>query len=255
MYHKARRAALKAITKTPLEPAARRLYGALVPSKGNQYDKQTFALMRKILASDSNCIDVGAYRGEILTQIIKIAPKGTHFAFEPVPENYAYLSRKFPDVRVYNTALGAKKGSTVFNHVVGRAARSGLVQVEYPDEHQKIEEIKIKIDKLDNIIPKNTPIHFLKIDVEGGELGVLEGTKRLIKKYKPLIVFEHELVKASRYKTKPEYIHDLLVKELGMEIHVMESFLLNGKPLDRVSFIRTVENNSDFYFMAIGTGD
>lgn len=249
-YHGARRVALNLITRTPLEPVARRAYGIILPSKGNIYDKQTFTTMRKMLKENSNCIDVGAYRGEILAQIKKISPKGKHFAFEPVPENFKYLRTKFPGVKVYNLALGSKKGWTIFNHVVGRAARSGLVRVEYPDKDQEIKEIRIRLDTLDNVIPKNTPIDFLKIDVEGGELGVLKGAKKLIKKNKPIIVFEHELEKASRYKTKPAQVYELLVKESGLRIFLMDSFLHGKKPLTRSSFVRAVERNSDFYFIA-----
>lgn len=250
MYHKARRVALNTISRTPLEPIARKIYGVLVPSKGNKYDKQTFALMRKVLTDSSNCIDVGAYRGEILGQIVKIAPKGKHFAFEPVPENHSYLEKKFPHATIHNLALSSKKGKTTFNHVVGRAARSGLMKVEYPDAHQEVREIDVTIDTLDNVIPKKTQIDFLKIDVEGAELGVLEGAKKLIARCKPVIVFEHELEKAQPYGVKAGDAYELLAKDLGMSIYLLEDFLEGKKPLTQKAFADAVKKNTDFYFVA-----
>jgi len=241
---------LNTVTKTPLEPLARKLYGTLVPSKGNTYDKQTFALMKQMLPADANCVDVGAYRGEILRQMLAVAPKGRHFAFEPVPENYHYLRRKFKNVRVYNLALSDQPGETTFMHVVGRPARSGLKRVDYPDKNQKVEELRVKIDSLDKRIPRSTPIHFLKIDVEGAELGVLKGARELIRTYRPLIVFEHELEKALHYGTEPKHVYDLLAKELGMKINTMERYFRGLPPLSVREFTRTVADNSDFYFMA-----
>lgn len=251
MYHKARRVALNTISRTPFEPIARKVYGVLVPSKGNKYDKQTFALMKHFLKSDSNCIDVGAYRGEILGPMTKLAPNGKHFAFEPVPENYKFLARKYPTAKVFNMAVSSKKGQTIFQQVVGREARSGLVRVDYPDANQEIREIKVKLDSLDNVIPKNIRVDFLKIDVEGAELGVLQGAKDLIAKHKPLIVFEHELTKAALYNTKPQDIYDLLVKQSGLKIYTMSEYFDAKKPLSRTAFTNAVNNNTDFYFMAL----
>lgn len=49
------------------------------------YDWQTSLIMRLVLDQNSCCVDVGAHRGEILSEIIDIAPMGNHFAFEPIP--------------------------------------------------------------------------------------------------------------------------------------------------------------------------
>ena len=67
-------------------------------------------------------------------------------------------------------------------------------------------------------MPKDFPIHFMKIDVEGAELQVLRGAIQTILKYKPVIVFEHGLGAADHYGTKPEDIYDFLVSECGLSI-------------------------------------
>ncbi len=55
-------------------------------------------------------------------------------------------------------------------------------------------KIKVETDTLDNMIKENKikpdDISFMKIDVEGAELDVLKGATNILKKGKPVIVFE-----------------------------------------------------------------
>ncbi len=250
MIHGIRRGAIKLISNTPLEGASRKVYGKIVPSKGNVYDKQTMQIFKRRLSQNSNCIDVGAYRGEILKPMFKYAPLGTHFAFEPVPENAQYLASKFKQARVINKAVGDKKGKLKFHHVVGRAARSGIKKVDYPDKNQKLEVLTVEVDTLDNQIPKSTKIDLIKIDVEGGELQVLRGAKKTITKNKPVIVFEHEKVKAKIYGTDPKDVFDFLVTECGMKIYLLTNYLEEKPPLSKTDFIAHVNAGSEFYFVA-----
>ncbi len=250
MYHKIRRTILNTITNTPLEPIARRAYGVLVPSKGNKYDKLTYKLMESILQDDSSSVDVGAYRGEILDQMQKISPNGNHFAFEPVPDNYIYLKKKFPKAKIFNIALSDKAGETTFNHVVGRPARSGLIELDYPDKKQKVRKLPMRIERLDEVIPKGTRIDFIKIDVEGAELGVLKGAKKIVKKYRPYILFEHNPKLSKHYNTAPEDIYKLLVVDYGMKIYTMSGFFSNNKALTKSSFVSITEAHQEFNFVA-----
>lgn len=59
--------------------------------RNEPYNFQTFLVTKRVLRKDSNCIDVGCHTGEILTWILKLCPKGVHFAFEPIPDLYRYL--------------------------------------------------------------------------------------------------------------------------------------------------------------------
>ena len=44
------------------------------------------AVMTSILRRDSCCIDVGANEGEMLQEMLRLAPQGRHLAFEPLPD-------------------------------------------------------------------------------------------------------------------------------------------------------------------------
>ena len=53
-------------------------------TKNIQYDRLTALILEQVIKQDSNCIDIGCHKGEILEVMIKHAPKGSHFAFEPI---------------------------------------------------------------------------------------------------------------------------------------------------------------------------
>ncbi|HEY7465579.1 MAG TPA: FkbM family methyltransferase, partial [Dehalococcoidia bacterium] len=116
------------------------------------YDREKTEVMKRILGAGSNCIDVGAYRGEVLEELLRLAPRDHHFAFEPLPENHAYLTRRFESVTVLDIALSDHAGIATFQFIRSRPARSGLLRVEYPEE-EDIEELVVRADTLDNVIP------------------------------------------------------------------------------------------------------
>jgi len=64
------------------------LIGLKMPvTKNIKYDILTKRLLKNILQKTSNCIDIGGFKGEILLEILKFAPNGTHYIFEPIPDN------------------------------------------------------------------------------------------------------------------------------------------------------------------------
>src|SRR5688572_21730182 len=58
-----------------------------------RYDRQTKSIIKKVCESNSICIDVGCYKGEILERMIASAPLTRHIAFEPIPDQYQFLVR------------------------------------------------------------------------------------------------------------------------------------------------------------------
>jgi len=214
------------------------------------YDRQTVAVMRRVLVQTSNCVDVGCAEGSILKEMLALAPNGRHYAFEPIPALAANLRATFPSVRVIEAALSDVSVEATFEHVVTNPGYSGLRRRRYPSTTEDVQTIRVETKRLDDILPEDLHLRFIKIDVEGAELQVLRGARRAIARYRPFIIFEHGLGAADYYGTRPEEVYDLLVRDCGLRISLM-SHWLHGKPsLDAKSFVREFDRGRNFYFLA-----
>jgi FkbM family methyltransferase len=219
--------------------------------QNRQYDAQTPRVMARVLSRDSNCIDVGCHHGMVLDAMLALSPQGHHHGFEPLPDFYAALVRKYAGnghVSLHEVALAAEPGETTFQHVVTNPGYSGIRKRLY-DREEQIVEIRVKRARLDDVIPRERAIRFIKVDVEGGELGVYQGGIELLRRSRPYVVFEHGLNAADYYGTRPEQVHDLF-EGCGMKLSLMIDWLEGRPPLSRAEFVRQFDERINFYFLA-----
>lgn len=219
-------------------------------TKNLKYDRLTKKVMKKIITPNSNCIDIGCHKGEILEDIIALSTKGQHFAFEPIPSLYDELLSKFPNVNVFPFALANEDKIATFNYVKNAPEYSGIKKRKYAIENPEIEEIKVQIKKLDDIIYPQVKIDFIKLDVEGAELDVLKGAKELLINNKPHIVFEFGLGASDFYDTKPHDIYSLLVNDIGLKISTLDFWLKKRHSLSETDFVNCFNQSLDYYFIA-----
>jgi FkbM family methyltransferase len=250
------------VVGTPLEGPAYSVWNVLTrgsrPTDAVEYDRLTMAVMERVLRRDSNGIDVGAHRGTILRHMVDLAPEGRHFAVEPLPVFAGGLRRRFPGVEVLELALADEQGEATFHHIVTNPSYSGLSFRDYPNEGEVIEDIAVKVERLDAVIPDDLPIDFLKIDVEGGELGVLRGSQALLRRWHPVVVFEHGWGEA---KTQPaDAPSDAIWQELdssGLGVYELDTWLGGGDRLTDDAFRERLAQGT-YYFLAAppspGTG-
>jgi FkbM family methyltransferase len=219
-------------------------------TKNLRYDRLTKKLASKILNKNSRCIDVGSHKGEFLDMILALAPNAKHYAFEPIPAYYRLLDKNYKDkVMVLPYALGEKTGDTNFQYVVNAPAYSGILKRKYALENPGISEITVPMTTLDSIIPEHEKIDLIKIDVEGGEFGVLKGAENLIKRNKPYIIFECGLGASDYYGTTPEAIFDFLSNKTGLKISLLNN-TLEEKSLSKEEFCKIFYSSSEYYFLA-----
>lgn len=220
-------------------------------TKNLEYDRLTRAILKKFLKNNHNCIDVGCHKGEILDLMLTYSPQGKHYAFEPIPYLFENLKVKYAHkATLYPYALSDKSGSTTFNLVKNAPAYSGIQKRKYAVKNPEIEEINVELKTLDELIPTDEKIHFIKIDVEGGEFGVLKGAKSLLKRNKPIILFECGKGASDYYGTKPEELHQFLNEEIGLAVYTLKSFIKNKTALSNAQFTRHFNNNDEYYFVA-----
>jgi len=239
------------IRRTPLQSVARRIYKSLRPiSQNDIYDGQTVEVMKRHLKNDSVCIDIGAHLGDILKEMIALAPKGVHFGFEPLPYLAKSLRKRFPQARVYDLALSDSCGEVEFQHVVNAPAYSGLRQRVYDRPNPKITTIVVRTDRLDNIIPSDSRVSFIKIDIEGAEYLAMRGGVETIKRSRPLIVFEAGKKGTSCYGITPDQIFSFLENECQLQVSTMERWLQGRPPFSLQEFCDNFNQALDYYFIA-----
>lgn len=220
-------------------------------TQNQQYDKQTTLVIKKVCQENSNCVDVGCHKGEVLDIMRKYAPKGHHFGFEPIPELYQALQSKYSktEAQIFDIALSNEKGIKTFNFVVSNPAYSGLIKRQYDKPHEQDTSIEVRVDLLDHIIPEDTPIALMKIDVEGGEMGVLEGGQQTILRAKPIIIFEHGMGASDYYGTKPEQLYDFL-QSCGYKVATMKRWLKGETSFSKEEFKHQFYDRLNYYFIA-----
>ena len=221
-------------------------------SKNHLYDIQTKRIIKRNLNEGSNCIDVGCFQGEILDLMIKAAPMGQHWAFEPIPELYNALKKKYlhtSQCHILNYALSNSIGVSTFNYVVSNPSYSGLKKRDYDRKHETEKEILVNTVLLDDLIPDDMPVHLIKIDVEGAELLVLEGAGRIISNYKPLVIFEHGLGASDHYGSTPEKIFGFFHSH-SMSISTLSDFIKKADALSLTQFKEQYFNKQNYYFIA-----
>jgi len=207
--------------------------------------------MKRTISSNSNCIDIGCHKGEILDIILQQAPNGKHYGFEPLPYLFDKLIIKYKNkATILPYALANENGFSTFQHVKNAPAYSGIKKRKYDVDNPEIEEIKVELKKLDEVIPSNLKIDVIKIDVEGAELGVLQGAVQLLKRDNPIVVFEFGLGASDFYGTKPIDIFNIFTKEVGLKISLLKSFINNGNLLNLDEFEKHFNNNKEYYFIA-----
>ncbi|HMN96739.1 MAG TPA: FkbM family methyltransferase [Phycisphaerales bacterium] len=244
------------IRRSALGPVAARLYRLFLPRslrerlhENAQYDEQTIAVMRRVLARDSCAIDIGAHKGDILEKIVAIAPAGRHIAFEPIPHLAEALRVRFPDVTVHAAALSDAPGTASFNHVVDAPAYSGLLERDFDTPDPAIERIDVNVETLDRTIPSEVIPAFVKIDVEGGELPALRGGAAMLRRARPVVVFESGAASAAKYGATGEAIFDFFDR-LGYRVSLMRWWLDHRPPFTRESFVENFSGGVHYYFIA-----
>ena len=216
-----------------------------------KYDILTKKILQRELLPTSNCIDVGAHKGEILDLFLSLAPKGQHTAFEPIPMLNAALHANYSDrVHVHPFALSNRTGNMLFNVVLDDPAYSGLQQREYKQSAPKIDSIEVEVRELDDVMKERAfQVSLIKIDVEGGELDVLKGATAILTSDQPTLIFEFGKGASEYYGTMPHHLFELLEAH-GYGIWTLGDFWKSNEPLDSASLKSIYEKGSDYYFVA-----
>jgi FkbM family methyltransferase len=185
----------------------------------------------------SVCVDVGAAAGLYTVALSRLAgPSGQVHSVEPLSIAHPVWARVLgargaPNVHHHPVALGVEPGTGVmsvpvrrFGAVTGRSflawKSSGLgSNAEFP-RHLAVQ---VEVTTLDDLCASAglTRLDFIKVDVEGGELHVLEGGQHTIDAFRPAMLIEIEGRHVARYEYSPDDIVDWLAAR-GYTMHTWQ---------------------------------
>jgi FkbM family methyltransferase len=129
-------------------------------------------------------LDVGANKGQFSLAFRALRPHARIIAFEPLPEaadTYERLFARDELTSLQRVALSSGEGAAQF-HVTDRTDSSSLLRpMDGQDRAHSAETIEVPVKRLDACVDISRLAHpiMLKVDVQGGELGVLEGCDAL----------------------------------------------------------------------------
>jgi FkbM family methyltransferase len=149
-------------------------------------------------------IDAGANIGYMASILgIRVGPKGKVICFEPHPEVFEALRENVElwkrDCRcgsfvLHKTALGKESGQAFLRINEWFPTNRGTAWISNKAEASPdLRVIEVPIQNLDSLLDAGETVGVLKMDVQGHELGVLQGMTQLLKRYAVRdIVFEEE---------------------------------------------------------------
>lgn len=180
-------------------------------SRTSRRDRRDMRNLRLLLAltlpEDACCIDIGANVGAVLREIVRVAPRGRHIAYEPLANLAQVLAREFPGVDVRNAAVSDHTGEATFHRVRAHDTRSSLSALDFADD--ELERLTVRLEDLDSALPADFAPALIKIDVEGAEEQVFRGAAQTLARHRPIVVFEHSPT-AHHFGTASETLHELL---------------------------------------------
>lgn len=190
--------------------------------------------LASLVRPGSVCFDVGSAAGLYTLALSQlVGPLGQVHSVEPLCFAHplwtrVLRSRQSPNVSHHPVALGSEPGSQVMSVPLGRygpvTGRSFLEwkslglgsNAEFADQI----EVVVEVGTLDSLCADAglKSLDFVKVDVEGAELHVLEGGQQVIESFKPDLLIEVEARHTARYQYSPDDIVEWLAHR-GYTMH------------------------------------
>ncbi|HEU0298322.1 MAG TPA: FkbM family methyltransferase [Longimicrobium sp.] len=162
-------------------PASR---GKVLRILNGTYEREQTRLFQEHIRPGATVLDVGAHVGYYtLLAAVLAGESGRVHAFEPNPQNADFLRRhvrinRLGNVRVEQAAVSDRAGAARFDFGTGSGtghlAQGGALEVR-----------TIRLD--DYCAEHGLAPAAVKIDVEGAEVSVLEGARRMLERHRPVI--------------------------------------------------------------------
>ena len=184
------------------------------------YEPDTVSTIVEHLPEHGTFLDVGANVGAISLAIAAQRPAARIVSVEADPTIAKILrenaQRNRRQIRVIECAAGPQNGSVSFYRAPEDKFGMGSTGPQFSDDTVTLPQCR-----LDDLLTE--PVHVIKLNVEGGELGALLGLRQTIERYHPVIVFEFADWAEARISGQRPGDAQAFVLTLGYELTRMDS--------------------------------
>jgi len=166
------------------------------------YERELSVLLFKAVKRGSTCLDIGGWRG-FYAGVMALAGASRVYIFEPLPANCSRIRRlidlnpKLP-IELIEAAAADQKGTAEFQ-TMPDSSMGKLSASSFHPRDRGTGTIEVRVATLDDLFTQGRigAPSVIKIDVEGAELLVLRGARRLLAECQPTLFLEihsHNLV-------------------------------------------------------------
>jgi len=165
------------------------------------YEKNIADLIKRYLPKGGVFVDVGANVGVHTLTAARIASRV--IAFEPIPEIANRLLENcllnsFTNVDIKPVVVSDEEGIATLYVLEGSNKSSTVCKEVTSRPHRTVERGAVGLDSA----LKNQQVDFIKIDTDGNDRNVLMGAKEVIRKNRPVIIFEDSDETVSKFSRK-----------------------------------------------------
>jgi len=218
-------------------------------------------LFKMIQPSETDILlDVGANTGQTLLKWKSVNVNAPYYGLEPIPQCVEYLnelatSNKFNNTHIIQKALFNEDGpKELFYHFEDETDRTAsLVKTHYKEKKSETVECILFEQFLEEYSVSKQDIKVVKIDVEGGELEVLQNLLSFLKSDKPIVILE---VRTYSPKVNTQRLNALqnLLNDLPHQLYHIKKKGMNFNGLDKIDKIEvpTPKGLSDYILIPPG---
>lgn len=196
--------------------------------QGFEDNKEELGIISSMLEPNDHVLEVGVHYGFFATFIASHLKEGSYLGVEMQPKAAMYAQsnlglNRFTNARVINSAGGKESGEIDYvpningNASVARGNQTGF---------------KIPVTSIDDIIAKEGPKTFLKVDVEGHEIEVLKGAKNSLKSFSKIAIEIHNTM-LSKAQVK-ELVELISIEDYKGKMFIRPNYQLEEIDVDKI---------------------
>ena len=179
----------------------------------------------KCLRNARTIVDVGAHEGSWSKAVLSLLKPERLLALEPNPQVFATLRKRLegrPGVSLYQLAAGAKSGRGELQ-IARSSDFSSLLRFRreaakyYGDAGATEQTVDVEVARVDDLLGETEEVTLLKIDVQGAEHAVLEGSEQTLQRTLALII---EVTFVPHYTGEPSFFQlDRFLRDRGFSLY------------------------------------